>query len=92
MPKGILVLKRYQKFNLALIIQVVLTALFKLLPVKPEILDALLWAVGFGNGVYIFIMIFNYFCPHCRKNQVMKGFLSYSLPSERCWNCNEKIN
>ncbi len=85
-------MRRYQKFRFALIFQVALTVLFNIAPHLLESLNTLLWIVGFCNGIYIFIMIFNYFCPRCKKNQVMKGLYSYSLPSERCWNCKEKID
>ncbi|WP_157752205.1 hypothetical protein [Shewanella benthica] len=85
-------MKKSVKFKVALLIQVLITVFYKLIALKGSTLhDILFWAV-MGLGIYIFYMVFGYFCHSCKKNQIMKGFFSYRLPSDTCWHCGEKID
>jgi len=43
-------------------------------------------------GIYIIGSVFGYTCTKCSKNQIFKGFYSYRLPTDHCWNCRHELD
>jgi hypothetical protein len=79
-------LKRYIKFRVLIVVQIVATILLQFQDLSSE--DFFLnpfYIIGMINGIYIMFMGLRYWCKACQKHQIYSEILR--LPKEKCWSC-----
>ena len=82
---------RNEKFKLTLFIEIICILMYRFIDLNLDSMSNPFFWGAIVFGVYTYYLIMGYFCRSCNKNQIMKGFFSYRLPTKTCWNCNEKV-
>lgn len=82
---------RNKKFQLALIVEIILIAVFNFLPLDIVFYQNPFYFAGMALGVYVMLTGLVYYCPKCQRHQILTGN-GLSVPKEHCWNCGTNIN
>ena len=85
-------MKKAAKFKRNLIIEIAFILAYRFIDIEGVPLINPFYLLSMIFGIYIVGNIFGYSCPKCSKNQIFRGFYSYRLPTDQCWNCNEEID
>ena len=85
-------MKKAKIFKRNLIIEILLILAYKLIEIEGAPFINPLYLLSMFFGIYIMGSIFGYSCSKCSKNQILRGFYSYKLPKDKCWNCHHEID
>ncbi|PKG56205.1 hypothetical protein CXF83_06665 [Shewanella sp. Choline-02u-19] len=83
---------RAKKFKLLMIVQLIVTVMYKTIPIELTYYMNSFFIVGMALGAYLILKAIVYACPNCGKHQIMLGFFKYRLPTDNCYVCCEKID
>lgn len=83
---------RAKKFKLLMIVQLIVTVMFKAIPVGSVFYMNPFYIIGMTLGAFLILKAIVYACPNCGKHQIMLGFLKYRLPTDYCYTCSEKLD
>lgn len=83
---------RHNQFNAILIALIICIIGFNFVRIEGEFFLNPFYILGFVFAVILLGKSINYFCPSCKKNQVIRSFLSYRLPKAECYSCRCKLD
>ena len=83
---------RHKKFQAILIALVISILGFNLIDIGSEFFLNPFYILSFVIAFLLIIKSINYTCPNCRKNQVIRSFLSYRMPKTNCYSCGTKLD
>lgn len=83
---------RARKFKLLMIIYVIVTLMFQVIPVELTFYMNPFYIIGMTLGAFLILKAIVYACPNCGKHQIMLGFFKYRLPTDYCYTCSEKLD
>ncbi|BED89615.1 hypothetical protein PspMM1_20830 [Pseudoalteromonas sp. MM1] len=80
------------KFRVYLVALIICIIGFMFSPVSSQFYTNPFYIGSFIFAITLIVNVINYFCPKCKKNQVMQSATSYRLPKNECYHCGEEIN
>lgn len=83
---------RHIKFRLTLLALVICIVGFNFVKVDGLFYQNPFYILSFVIAIVLIVQSINYYCPNCKKNQVIRSFLSYKLPKERCYTCGSALD
>jgi len=80
------------KFRVYLVALIICVIGFMFSPASSQFYTNPFYIGSFIFAIALIVNVINYFCPNCKKNQVMQSATSYRLPKNKCYHCGEEIN
>jgi undecaprenyl pyrophosphate phosphatase UppP len=80
------------KFRVYLVTLIICVVGFIFSPASSQFYTNPFYIGSFVFAIALIIIVINYFCPNCRKNQVIQSATNYRLPTNKCYHCEEEIN
>ncbi|AEE24470.1 hypothetical protein Glaag_3538 [Glaciecola sp. 4H-3-7+YE-5] len=78
---------KHKKFQVILIALILCIIGFNFINIGGEFFLNPFYILSFVTAIILIVKSINYICPNCRKNQVIRSFLSYRMPKEKCYSC-----
>lgn len=85
-------MKRHSQFKSLLIALLFCIVGFNFINFHGEFYLNPFYSLSFLVAIILIVKSINYVCPVCKKNQVIRGFLTYKLPNEECYSCGCKLD
>lgn len=70
------------KFRVYLVALIICVIGFMFLPASSQFYTNPFYIGSFIFAIALIVNVINYFCPNCKKNQVMQSATSYRLPKK----------
>ncbi|KPZ55014.1 hypothetical protein AN389_03531 [Pseudoalteromonas sp. P1-7a] len=80
------------KFRVYLVALIICIIGFQFSPASEHFYANPFYIGSFIFTIALIVNVINYFCPNCKKNQVMQSATNYRLPKNKCYHCGEEIN
>lgn len=83
---------KHQKFQIVLIALIICILGFNFISLDSDFFLNPFYLLSFVFAIVLIVKSINYACPHCGKNQVIRSFLSYRMPKEKCFSCGKQLD
>ena len=85
-------MKKHAKFRSVLAAFIICIIGFNFISISGDFFLNPFYILSVVTAVILIIKSINYTCPNCEKNQVIRSFLSYRMPKEKCYSCGSLID
>ena len=83
---------KHKKFQIILIALVCCIIGFNFISIGGEFFLNPFYILSFVFAIILIANAINYTCPKCGKSQVIRSFLNYKLPKEKCYSCGSHLD
>jgi len=87
-----LILRKAIRFRVYLVALIICIIGFQFSPASEHFYANPFYIGSVIFAIVLIVNVINYFCPKCKKNQVLLSVVSYRLPTNKCYRCGEEIN
>ena len=78
---------RHKKFQVVLVGLISCIIGFNFINVNGDFFLNPFYLFSFFMAIILIVKSINYTCPNCEKNQVIRSYMSYRMPKEKCYSC-----
>lgn len=78
---------KHKKFQAVLVALIICIIGFNFISINGDFFLNPFYLLSFFVAIILIVKSINYTCSNCGKNQVIRSFLSYRMPKDKCYSC-----